>query len=258
MIIGQIQTSPKHSDFYLKVGNRLIDTSFKKYKDLKESMKDNGWIISFPATIEIHNGRKYIVDGQNRYTASKELGIPVVYVVVPSGLDIAKIAASFRAWTGDDYSHSCAAEGNVSFQKLESFRLKHNISANRAVQLLTAKRNLMCDGGASAAGIIKSKNLEYTQDAEDYADSVLMVCDSLPKFLRRNRGANAAIGRMLMLGDLSPSLFIEKIRANQQKVIHKASVHEYVQMFESIYNTRNRNPIPIAIKVLELSRSKQP
>jgi hypothetical protein len=256
MIIGQIQTSPKHSDFYFKVGNRLIDTSFKKYKDLKESMKNNGWIISFPATIEIHNGRKYIVDGQNRYTASKELGIPVVYVVVPSGLKIAQIASSFRAWSGNDYSYSCAAEGNLSFQKLESFRLKHNISANRAVQLLTAKSKIMYDSGGSAADIIKNKNLEYTQDAEDYADSVLMVCNSLPKAIKKNRGANAAIARILLIDDISPSLMIKKIESNQHKATHRATVNEYVQMFENIYNTRNSNPVPIAIKVLESLKIK--
>jgi hypothetical protein len=219
-------------------------------------MRKHGWIRSFPATIEIHNGRKYIIDGQNRYTASKELGISVIYVVVESGLNISQIAASFKPWTGNDYSASCAAEGDLNFQKLESFRIRHNISANRAVQLLTAKHNFMYDSGGSAAGIIKSKNFKYTQDAEDYADSVLVVCNSLPKPIRRNRGANAAIGTIMLLDEISPSLMIKKIESNQHKAIHRANVTEYIQMFEIIYNTRNNNPIPITIKILELKRSK--
>jgi hypothetical protein len=48
----------------------------------------------------------------------------------------------------------------------------------------------------------------------------------------------------------------QKLLANEKLVKPKSSVEEYVQMFEVVYNKRNQSPVPIALKVLELSRNQ--
>jgi len=252
----QIRKSSNYSEFHFKLGNRKIDTGLKKYRELRDSMKKHGWIPSFPATIEIKDGKKYIIDGQNRFTVAKEIGIPVIFVAIEVDFKISDIASPFRAWNGNDFSSSHAAEGNKHFQKLEQFREKHNISANRAISLLTAKRNIMMDSAGRPSQAIKSGDFEWSEEAANYAESVLKICDLLPKNLRRNRGANAAIGRVLLIHKICLKTLGDRITSNHAKIVPKASVEEYVQLFEVIYNTRNKSPLPIAMMVLELMRLK--
>lgn len=254
--LPQIKRSSNYNEFYFKVGNRKIDTNLKKYRELRESMKKHGWIPSFPATVEIKDGKKFFIDGQNRYTVAKELGLEVIFVVIEVNFKISDIAAPFRPWSGNDFSSSHASEGNRHFQKLEAFRAKHNVSANRAMALLTAKRNVMFDSTGAPSNAIKSGDFEWTDDAADYAEAVLKICDLLPKALRRNRASNAAIGRILLVEKVCRRTLGDKITSNQSKIVPKSSVEEYVQLFEVVYNTRNRSPLPIALMVLEVMRSK--
>lgn len=251
-----IQQSSNYSEFIFKVGNRPIDTSLKKYRTLRDSMKKHGWIPSFPATVNTIKGKRLLIDGQNRFTAAKELGLKVVFVSVPVEYKISEIAEAFRPWSSNDFSASHAAEGNVEFRELEKFRARHNISATKAAGLLMAKRRMISDSSGSAAAFVKSGEFSFTREDSQYAESVLSVCDHMPKSLRRNRGANAAIARILMVDDVCPQTLANKILINEKMVKPKSSVDEYVQMFETIYNKRNQSPVPIALKVLELSRSK--
>jgi hypothetical protein len=251
-----IQQSSNYSEFIFKVGNRPIDTSLKKYKDLRNSMKKHGWIPSFPATVNTINGKRMIIDGQNRYTAAKELGLKIVFVSVQTEYKISEIAEAFRPWNSNDFSASHAAEGNAEFRELERFRARHNISSVKAAGLLMAKRKMIGDSSGSASAVVKSGDFSFTREDSQYADSVLHVCDHMPQSLRRNRGATAAIARILMVDDVCASTLANKILANQKDIKPKSSVDEYVQMFETVYNKRNQSPVAIALKVLELSRAK--
>jgi hypothetical protein len=251
-----IQSSSNYSEFLFKVGNRPIDTSLGKYKKLRDSMKKHGWIPSFPATVNMKNGKRFVIDGQNRVTAAKELGLPVFYVIVEDKYKISEIAESFRPWSSNDFSASHAANGERSFVCLEQFRRHHNISSTKAAGLIMAKQKLASDSSGGAASMVKSGDFEFTQEGAKYAESVLSVCDHLPRPLRRNRGANAAIARILLLPEVCHSTMSQKLLANEKLVKPKSSVEEYVQMFEVVYNKRNQSPVPIALKVLELSRNQ--
>lgn len=253
----KIETSTKYSDFLFYKTNRPIDTTIKKYRDLRESLSREGWIPSFPATCNRVKGRLYIVDGQNRFTAAQELGIPVVYVVIPNRINIAEINASFRPWNGNDYAASYAADGNPHFQKLIEFRDRHGISASRALSLLSARERIFHDHGATSGAQLKDGSFLHSQQNEAFAESIMRVCGAVPKRYRKIRGLVAAVSRVLGVEEVCPDVLVSKIQANEHMVCAKANVDEYIALFEMIYNKRNKSPVPIAMRVLENLRAKR-
>jgi hypothetical protein len=252
----KIETSVKYGDFSFLVGNRPIDTSLSKYRKVRDSLRKNGWIESFPATVIIKHNKKFLVDGQNRFTAAKELGIPVVFVTIKQDVKISEISECTRPWSGNDYAGSHASEGNPHFKRLIAFCDKHNISACRAANLLSAKTKMMGDSSGFASAAVKDGSFKFTNDGLIYAEEVLRVCSHLPSKMRKNRAANAAIARILLIEEVNPDVLVQKLDANQSSVTLKATVEECIQMLESIYNKRNQHPVAIAMKVLEYSRGK--
>ena len=47
--LAKLESSTLYGQFAFLVGNRPIDTSKSKYKKVRDSMKEDGWIESFPA-----------------------------------------------------------------------------------------------------------------------------------------------------------------------------------------------------------------
>lgn len=254
--IAKVETSKNYHQFAFIVGNRPIDTTNYKYRKLKESIKEHGWIESFPATVCRKDGQFLIIDGQNRFTAAKELGTPVVYVETKRTINIARLSECFRSWNSNDYAGSHAADGNENFKSLIEFSNRHNISCVRGANLLHAKQKAMIDGSGNAHKSLKDGTFQFTEEGMIYAELVLRVCSHLPKNIRKNRTANAALARLLLIDEVNPDVLIQKIDTNIACVVPKGTIQDYIHMFESIYNKRNPNPVPIYMKTLEYERSK--
>ena len=250
----KILTSKQYSEFAFFKQNRPIRTSIAKYKRLKTSMQKHGWIPSFPATVNVIGNKKFLVDGQNRFTAAKELGLPIIYVVVGKKYNIAEIAESFRPWSGSDFASSHAADGNKNFQLLMEFCDKHGISPTRGVSLLTAQKRTFSDSSGAPSKEVREGTFEFEEGAGQYAANVLKVASEMPRQLKKNRAMVAAISRVLLVEEVECQTLIDKIRTNLGYIVPKSSVDEYIHLLETIYNKRNKNPIPIGIKLLEKSR----
>lgn len=256
-MIPTINTSRNYAEFMFYKDNRPVRIHSAKFKKLKQSMETHGWVPSWPATVHVENGKKYVIDGQNRITAAKELGIAVVYVTVGKKYDIAEIAEAFRPWNSSDFASCHANKGNKDFQMLLEFSNNHKISPTRAIQLLIAKNKQANDSTGHAAKIVRSGEFKFERDGEIYAQSVLEVCKRLPKALARNRGINAAVARVLTLDQVCAKTLMDKIDSNQGSIIPKGKVEDYVYLLESVYNKRNKIPVPISMLLLEKQRARQ-
>lgn len=254
--LPKIQRSTNYSEFAFLQTNRPIDTENSKYRDLFKSMKKLGWVPSFPATVFMKNGKKFLIDGQNRFTAAKEQGKAIIYVVVDVNYDIPDLVSSFRAWSSNDFAASIAAKGNAHYVKLVEFHKKHGISANRAACLLLAREHQMRDSSGSATAALRAGTFKFTESGRLHAETVLRVCSYLPKKLRKNRAANAAIARICLVDEINVETLIQKITSNNPQIIPKITVDDYLHLFEDIYNKRNTKPVAVTLRVLEAQRKK--
>ena len=107
--------------FKLAVENRDIKSTH--VKDIKKSMiKNRGW-IGAPMVVD-PNG--YIIDGQFRYTAAKELGIPVEYVISDTNMAICvELNTTAKTWNTEDYIKNYANSGDNNYILFREFCYKH-------------------------------------------------------------------------------------------------------------------------------------
>ena len=81
---NQILSTTNYELFGLSTTNRPIKTNTVTYKSLRESIKQVGQLQ--PIIVDKVKERLVIIDGQHRYTACKELAVPLSYIVVVGGL----------------------------------------------------------------------------------------------------------------------------------------------------------------------------
>ena len=111
--MNDIITTSDYTIFHKMKGNRDVEP--KRVRMLVNSIKKIGW-ISNPIIV---NRKMEIIDGQGRFEALKELGLPIEYHIVENaGLDSCRVMnANMKAWGTNDYVMSYAESGNENYKK---------------------------------------------------------------------------------------------------------------------------------------------
>lgn len=111
----QIQVTNDYGQFKIMQGNRPLNQNH--IKRLKRSMEADPQLL--PTNPIQVNEHMYIIDGQHRYHAARELGAPLFFVVVRGGtLDETRILnVTQRRWTLMDFAISYANSGRPDYVK---------------------------------------------------------------------------------------------------------------------------------------------
>lgn len=99
----KIQSTFRYDDFKFIEGNRNIDHEDR----IEKSIRKSGLLLQ-PILV---NQRMEIVEGQNRYIACRNMGLPIYFVIQDDiGLDEVKnLNSASKNWTTRNYIHSFAA-----------------------------------------------------------------------------------------------------------------------------------------------------
>src|SRR6266702_2300004 len=110
----KIENSNIYGLFKLMGGNRIIN--YNHVKELKRSMEAHPELLPFNP-IEV-NENMFIIDGQHRWAACKELGLPVYYMINKGGsLEETRVEnVTQRRWSLMDFAHSYAEGGNKDYK----------------------------------------------------------------------------------------------------------------------------------------------
>lgn len=133
-IVGYIYRTPDYDVFRKMEGNR--DVADVRKKVIKESIQAVGWVTN-PIVV---NEKMEIADGQGRFEALKELGLPIEYAVAEGATIDHCIALNLkqRNWTLVDYIKSYAEQGDEDAAHLLRMILKYgNISVTTIIELMT-------------------------------------------------------------------------------------------------------------------------
>ena len=113
--MSEIIRTTDYYKFRQMVGNRSIS---KRAENIKESIKRIGW-VSNPIIV---NQNMEIVDGQARFQALRELGMPIEYRMIPNlDIDDCRTLNKFNTdWKAIDFLDSFAAVGNHNYMRLKN------------------------------------------------------------------------------------------------------------------------------------------
>jgi len=238
-----IESTTDYGRFKAMVGNRgTIDANIKK---LVASMSEQHL-----ASIAIVNGDDEIIDGQHRYKACEELGIPFNYIVMPDyGIEeVHTLNSNMKNWSNEDFvrqfsdRYKDGEEIFINYYKLVQFMDNHELKLNSALLLL--------EGGLKSGSIhLRNGAFTISETREDALENLEELID-LQKTLGSNLTSQAFWQTYIIckkVKGFDSSRFLNKIkRAKSELDEVKDQFGFYVTAFEDAYNYHSSSPLNLA------------
>ena len=249
----EINETTDYSLFKFMKGNREVDGI--RRKKIRESIEKVGYV---PNPI-IVNEKMEIIDGQGRYVVCVELGLPILYIIVPGAGKEECIAMNISAtnWQLIDYVNLYVSEGNKSFTMLKKLYEEHAVPLTVAV---CAATGLMTTNNES----IKNGTLTLTDEEYTEADAMLDYVDSFGPSIKLNGiGATSMLKMALCFCYRCPEVDNNTMREQFEKYGYRMkNGHGSDEVFEcltDIYNhRRKKGRVYIATEYKKFNDNKYP
>lgn len=204
----------------------------KHIEDLKQSIGKNGYLESQPITV---TKDFRIVDGQHRFIACKEMGIPICYTVVnvhnPESVLI-DINTTQRKWTVLDYVYYWARAGKEHYQCLLSLCKRYNLSVSSVCCIIES-----CSQGGRDTDIIKAGNFKFEEPEAVLETKIKTVLDCIK--LTKIKPTDRIIRAMVLCSrhpEFTWKSFYKKLEYQRDKIYKCSTVFGYIRLFEDLYN----------------------
>jgi len=233
----QVHTTKDYSLFKTLNGNR--DINYLHLSRLKESMKKNHL-----TTIIMVNKNFEIIDGQHRFLISKELNLPINYIISKDyGLaEVQILNANMKNWQTIDYVNGYCDLGYKDYIIYRDFVNQYGFASQVAILLLTGQE-INGSGTENVStkfkeGKFKIKNLD---NANKMAEKILMIEPYYKGYLRRSF-IYALIG-MFKNENFEFTEFLAKLKQQPTSMQDCTSRIQYKVLIEEIYNYRRRDKV---------------
>lgn len=218
--------------FKFKHGNRPIDMGH--VRKLINSMRE----VYIPRVISINKNNE-ITDGQHRFAAAKELGLPIFYQYEQHKLeDIRRMNQNTKNWTLDDFMNSYVAletKDNTSvtgpYTIFKFFKKESKFPT--AVCLMMLSDNRTSDTTAFKSGDFEIPSGQYSL-ALKQAKMIIEVSNYYDGY-KRQKFIVALLG-LFKDDEFRFKKFIRKLSLNRNKLYHCTSSTDYVDTIEKLYN----------------------
>ena len=239
-----IESTRDYDKFSLPmIGNRgVVEANVKK---LVASMSKKQL-----ASIAVVNSDGEIIDGQHRYRACKQLGLPFNYIVMDDyGIEeVHMLNTNMKNWSNEDFvkqfsdRYRHGESQYLDYYKVDAFMSKHRLKLSQALILLE-------NGKKTGSSKLREGTFTVSVNPEE-AEENLMELQDLEKELG-TKLVNTLFWQSYVLckqvKGFSASYFYKKAKKMKDEVEDtKATVENMIDTFEDIYNFNNRKEISIA------------
>lgn len=251
--IPPIQRTKDYSQFKRMEGNREVTA--RRAAKIRKSIEKVGYI---PNPI-IVNEYLEVIDGQGRLEALKNLGLPVLYIVVP-GLtlkDCVSMNVNSTQWGVKDYIMSFAETGNVNYKRLlnliETYELPLTTICCAATGVMQASNSN-----------IKTGQLTLDEDYYKAVDDMLAYVERFTPIMREHRISNkapvySALCFCYQLDDVDNERLLQAFERYWHKLTSATATLEVFDAITEIYNFgRRTNKVYITTKYREYLDGRYP
>ena len=215
-------------------GNRPVDENHV-IKLVKSMQQD---YLQRPIDV---NEKFEIIDGQHRFTAIKELGLPLFYVV-RKGWSMKQVQvanSNNKSWTVADVIISQCELGNKQYQYIKLFATKYKISYQFAMILL----NPSMDGTRIKQGLFEIADSET-------AEKIAIFLKKISKIVAFNCFRRPLVYTFRKLADnenFDFDVFLKKLEYQSDRFKPCIDSKHQIELIEEIYNYRNQNKVNLRI-----------
>lgn len=240
----QVRTTMDYSLFAMFSLNRKI----KPVPKLKKRLQEFGAYQVCPIIVT-HNpldNKLYVIDGQHRIRALKELNRPIRYIIDNNATKemISSINSGNMQWTPNDYLNSYIEQGLNNYKKFEELRKELNISLNSLFVVLRDKELNGNDLNEFKTGnfVIKKEDIIRYNKIKSKFDDVLNSRKEFKNKLSKTRVLRALIELMLH-ENYQHSHFCKQLKnISESKVSSSGTVNDGREMLMNIHNKSLRGP----------------
>lgn len=230
----EVFESDNYEEFKIMDANRDVN----HHKAIVESIKKVGYI---PSPICVNENME-IIDGQNRYCALKELGLPVQYYIVKGiGIEEAiSLNIGQKNWAPIDYVKSYANQGYKSYIELLSLVEKYNKAKILSLREIIS----VCKELVSASGIqikdIKDGSFSLTEvqikSAEKKMEYLIELEDVIPQMLGERKLIISGIAFCLGIKGCDPKRMIKNVRSRYTSIRPACDTDLFLGDLTKVYN----------------------
>lgn len=240
----KVESTFDYGKFRFIEGNRNVDHE----KKLEESMRECGLLLQ-PVLV---NELMEIVEGQNRYTACMNLGLPVYYIVQP-GIrlkEVKSLNSASKNWNTKNYIHSYAlGDQNLNYIYVEQL-MKAYPWANQSLITFAVTG---VSGWGSGINNYKSGDFKCTESEYNNAVKVLDFVGQFEDGLAGTKGKKYMYLLSLAFCYLCPIVdndyLVSKMEKYGRQLGSATSIIDAMSQIEGrVYNYQMRSPRePISI-----------
>lgn len=239
----KVYFSKDYDRFVLKKGNRFV--SMTKVNNITKSVREEGLnLLKYnPIMVSQTSQGLEIEDGQHRFKASRRLGHPIFYIIVPNRMKIEEVAAINRnqnKWKNIDFVHSYISTGNAEYEYLKRFMSVTGWN-------LSLSASVLMGGSPHSSGSYTKKIREgsFRVVHRSAAVKLYFKMRHFRKFpLCRSRAFVAAVNFLLQSEmEYDWQRLINKFQERIDTVTHSSNYKGYMEQLESIYNHKLKNRV---------------
>lgn len=222
-------------------GNRTLNPLH--VKRIKQSMATNPLL-----TLIMVNEKFEIIDGQHRFEASKELGLPIYYVKVYGyGMnEVHVLNANHSNWKKSDFVDGYADSGNENYIIFQSFSAQYSeLTFSSIHKLLSGKRKGDPETQSGTTrdfqrGLFKVKNLK---NAHVVASKIMDYKAYFPKF--NDNMFVVTLLHILEHPNYNHDEMMSKLKLQPTALDKCGTQTQYALLLEDIYNFKRKTKVSL-------------
>lgn len=229
--VGTVYSTTDYDSFEKLEGNR--DVLERRKNLIKASIEERGWIRN-PIIV---NEKMQIIDGQGRFEALQELGMPIEYVISRGATidDCIALNVKQKNWTNYDYISCYCEMGNSDYIKLAQIMNQYPNITDTAMCIIAGYDNY--DGGGSK-NIVRNGKFKIFDESTlksrcDFAQKCLVI---IGKNNGRIRTWALLLKFLYFCKKIDNELFIKKLEKYRAFIVPSVNIKQALECCEKIYN----------------------
>jgi len=253
---GQIKIyeTSNYGKFELLPFNRNV----VRTKALTESMKKYGWINSRPMDVSARpDGKLMIRDGHHRFETAQRLGLPVKYVICDDGATVYELEKPTIKWSLEDFLDSyCRGGQHPAYDIVRDYCQETGIAISIVISLFTGQQAFSHNGMTR----FKDGNFKLNSQSKVAADvkDLVLTCKKFEIPFYNNAYLVQAFSKIVQVKEFSLRQMKSKIKSFHSLFEKKATVEQYLDLIEEIYNRQSKSKIPVKFLAIEAAKGRSP
>ena len=226
----KVKETKNYEMFSSVTGNR--PTNELHLKRLKASMEEE--LLVSPIIVNEHHE---VIDGQHRLRVSKELKLPVRYIVCEGyGLpQVQRLNQNSKDWRTIDFVSGYAELGNKEFDYLLNFYKSSKLTLTTCVTLLS---NSGSSTNEIRNGVWKAKHKNRAIAIQEWINNIKPYYDGVER-----RSFVLALMHLYKNQDFNFMQLMTKLNIQRTALVNCVDTDAYITLLESIYNYKSRNKV---------------